>query len=83
MSGKPLKVDGIDVVVEFNTIFHKDKVMEHGNRTELEETITRLFNSPVKVSAAVKAIELKPVVEEQSDDIEKVLEIFGGGEVVD
>jgi DNA polymerase-3 subunit gamma/tau len=83
MSGKPLKVEGINVVVEFNTIFHKDKVMEHNNRTELEETITRLFNSPVKVSAAVKAIELKPVVEEQSDDIEKVLEIFGGGEVVD
>ncbi|OGJ42153.1 DNA polymerase III, subunit gamma and tau [Candidatus Peregrinibacteria bacterium RIFCSPLOWO2_02_FULL_39_10] len=82
MSGKPLKVEGINVVVEFDTIFHKDKVMEHSNRTELEETITRLFNSPVKMSAAMKAIELKPVVEEQSDDIEKVLEIFGGGEVV-
>jgi len=91
-SSEPVLVEGINVTLQFTTKFHKDKVMEHDNRTELEEIIKEIFNSPVKVSTTVKELEIKSVVEDggstngatDGENIEdQALEIFGGEIVED
>jgi len=92
-SGVPSLVDGIDITIEFDTKFHKDKMMEHENRIELESIIKDIFKKQVKISATVKELEIKSVVtdaqnpvsaEESSDDLtDQALEIFGGEVVED
>ena len=88
-SGVPALVDDINITIEFSTKFHKDKMMEHENRIELESIIKDIFKKPVKISATVKELEIKsvvtdtqnpdPAVENSSDDLaDQALEIFGG-----
>lgn len=94
---KPMEVKGSDLIVEFETNFHKDKVMEHENRVTLEEMLQEFFGRAVRVVAVVKELEIKEVVEEEaacvgvapeSDNgrgkktVNEALEIFGG-EVVE
>lgn len=78
----PSMVDDFNVTLEFNTKFHKDKVMEHDNRVELETLIKEMFNKPVKIHAKVKELEIKSVMDEESDIADQALEIFGG-ELID
>lgn len=93
----PIEVDEHDVTLQFNTNFHRDKVMEHDNRVELESVIKDLTGSPVKILSVVKELEIKPVVEESEveksaveekkstkkpDVVNQALNIFGG-EVVE
>lgn len=86
---QPAKIEGPNLTLQFNTNFHKDKTMEHDNRVHLESVIKELFGNGVKVSAVVKAIEIKPVMEEDkveaqpeesvsAGDVDAALEIFGG-----
>lgn len=92
-SGSPLIVDGVNITIEFDTKFHRDKVMEHDNRAELETIIKDIFQKSVKISAVVKDFEIKPVVSDEApvnesnneiaeDLTDQALEIFGG-EVVE
>ncbi|MBI2634876.1 DNA polymerase III subunit gamma/tau [Candidatus Peregrinibacteria bacterium] len=75
----PVGLDGAMVVLEFSTKFHKDKVMEHENRVELEKIIEEMYGVSLKISAQLKALEIKPVVDEEKDkSVDEVLEIFGG-----
>lgn len=87
--GAPIEVDGEKITLEFQTNFHKDKVVEHDHRIELESVIQDLFGHPVKVLAKVRPLEIKPEKEDekvmslQSNQSEKnfvdqALEIFGG-----
>lgn len=82
----PVKLERNDLTLQFNTSFHKDKVNEHDNRVELESIIKDVTGNPVKILSIVKAIEIKPVVEEVAekgaDVVDEALSIFGG-EVVD
>lgn len=96
-SAQPSKVDGPNLTLQFDTNFHKDKTMEPENRVELEGVIKELFGSGVKISAIVKGIEIKPVMEEEkpqaevipedvnsgADHVDAALEIFGGMVVED
>jgi len=85
-SGEPVMVEGISITVQFANKFHKDKVMEHDNRSELEEIIKEMFNSPVKIATIVKELDIKSVIEDApssnaapgNDMDDKALEIFGG-----
>jgi DNA polymerase III subunit gamma/tau len=61
----PIEIDGHDVTILFNTNFHRDKLMEHDNRVELEKVVNEVVNFPAKISAIVKEIEIKPVIEEE------------------
>lgn len=81
-NANPAAVKNLDVTLEFGSNFHKDKVMEHDSRVELESVIKQIFGKPVKISATVKALEIKPVIEEKHNTLDEALEIFGG-EVVD
>ena len=82
----PIKLDGTNITLQFSTVFHKDKVMEHDHRVELENTVKELSGQAVKILTVVKSIEIKPVVEESSHAIggqsgsvvDEALEIFGG-----
>ncbi|MFA6918161.1 MAG: DNA polymerase III subunit gamma/tau [Candidatus Gracilibacteria bacterium] len=91
-SGLPIAVDDVSIAIEFDTKFHRDKMMEHENRIELESIIKDIFKKSVKISATVKELEIKSVVTDDqnaslsagaSDDLtDQALEIFGG-EVVE
>lgn len=71
----PVALELPNLTLEFATKFHKDKVMEHDHRVELEEILHEMFQNSLKIAAQVKELEIKPVVDE-------ALEIFGG-ELVD
>ncbi len=78
-TGYPVKVEESNVTIQFDANFHKDKVMEHDNRIELEETIKEITGHAAKVVCVVKALEIMPVSEnKESSSLKEVLEIFGG-----
>lgn len=75
----PVTLEGAALTLEFGTKFHKEKVDEHDNRVELEQIIEEVLGSPVKVTTAVKSLELKSVVNEDKEKtLDEALEIFGG-----
>ncbi|MFA5948046.1 MAG: DNA polymerase III subunit gamma/tau [Candidatus Gracilibacteria bacterium] len=80
-----ISVNGISVNLQFDTNFHKDKVMEQENRAELEETIKEIFKKPVKIQSTVKELDLKPVMDEETapkadlnNFASAAFEVFGG-----
>lgn len=88
-SASPISGDAHQVTLEFNTNFHRDKVAEHDNRVELESALNEVFGSAIKVVSTVKALEIRPVSEkntekekqENSPDnrfLSQAMEIFGG-----
>ncbi len=86
-NGKPVSLDGAELTLQFATNFHKDKVFESGHRVELEGVIQEIFKHAVKVTALVKTVEIKSVVEDEvevqpviadSSSVEDALEMFGG-----
>ncbi len=80
-NGLPVAVDGHQVTLEFNTKFHRDQVVDHDNRIELEEIVRELFGRAVKINAIVKELEIKSMVEDHGADDEltnEALKIFGG-----
>lgn len=85
-NGSPLLLNGYDLTLEFSTNFHKEKVMEHDHRVELEDVLQEVLGHGIKVIAVVKALEIQPVVEERveekADMLDEALDIFGG-ELVD
>jgi DNA polymerase III subunit gamma/tau len=97
-NGTPVKVDGPKILLEFSTNFHKNKVVEHDHRVELEGALKESLGQAMKVTAIVKSLEIKPVTEQRPAEahvssepvaeaksdmhIDQALEIFGG-ELVD
>lgn len=89
-SAIPAGVDGIEIILEFSTKFHRDKVLEHDNRIELELLLKEFFGQGVKIKTKIKEVEIKSVMEEQktphhtkeADITDQALEIFGG-QIVD
>jgi DNA polymerase III subunit gamma/tau len=89
-SGSPLKLEENDLTIQFTTNFHKDKVMEHDHRVQVEAIIKEVTGKPVKMLVEVKELEIKPVMEEEKvvipvkkeSTVDEALGIFGG-EVMD
>jgi len=82
-SANPSDVDDFNITLEFDTKFHRDKVIEHDNLAELEATIKDFFKKNVKVRTKIKAFEIKSVMEDAGakpkDDVaDKVAEMFEG-----
>ncbi|MBT3704949.1 DNA polymerase III subunit gamma/tau [Candidatus Peregrinibacteria bacterium] len=88
MDGEISKVDGADVTIDFRSNFHRNKVMEHENRIEIEKIFEEVFGVPVKLLGQVKEIEIDSTITEDSserehkgieeDSTDDVLEVFGG-----
>lgn len=78
----PIKIENHDLTLQFSANFHKDKVMEHDHRVELEGIIKELLGDAVKIIAVVKELEIKPVIQEREQALDEALGIFGG-EVVE
>ena len=74
--GAPTKLENNDLTIEFETNFHRDKVMEHENRVELENVINDFLGHSLKIIAIVKALEIKPVVEKSN--IDAIVDFFDG-----
>ncbi|MBD3360487.1 DNA polymerase III subunit gamma/tau, partial [Candidatus Peregrinibacteria bacterium] len=75
----PVKVSAPEVTLQFNTKFHKDKVMEHDHRIELEAIIKELTGKPAKILSVLKELEIKPVVDEsdtKDNIVDEALDIF-------
>ncbi len=95
---KPVKLDNHDVTLEFKTDFHKDKVMEHDHRVEVENVLLEHFGVGLKLMSTIKKLEISPLMEEEKYEapaapipdeapvvdsaIDEALGIFGG-ELVD
>jgi hypothetical protein len=79
-SAYPVDVDDFNITLSFDTKFHRDKVMEHDHRTELESIIKSIFNKHVKIHSKIKEFEIKAVAEdEETDNVSgTAAQIFGG-----
>jgi DNA polymerase-3 subunit gamma/tau len=93
----PVELEGKNLTLQFDTNFHKNKVMEHDHRVELEAVIKDLIGQGIKILSVVKEIEIKSVVDEESSGpaeapeqnedsskelVDEALDVFGG-EVVE
>ncbi len=82
----PVNVSGNLITLQFNNFFHKDKVMEHDHRVELEDVIKEVTGKAVKVESIVKELEIKSVVHEdngkeivkENNIVDDALDVFGG-----
>jgi len=93
LDGDPILVEGSAVTIEFKSNFHRNKVIEHDNRVEVERAFKDVFDIDVKILSRVKEIEIDSPMNkdedepeerahkgiENSDEItDQALEIFGG-----
>jgi DNA polymerase III subunit gamma/tau len=68
MDGEISKVDGNEVTVDFRSNFHRNKVMEHDNRIEIEKIFQEFFGVAVKLLGRVREIEIDSTISEDSDE---------------
>lgn len=83
VDGGVAKVENNEILIEFKSNFHRNKVMEHDNRIEVERIFKEVFGHDVKIIGKVKEIEIGSAVssdqDEESEDFAKsALEVFGG-----
>lgn len=93
LDGEPVLVDGNAVTIEFKSNFHRNKVIEHDNRVEVERAFKDVFDIDVKILSRVKEIEIDSPMNKDEDEPEErthqgiqnsdeitdqALEIFGG-----
>lgn len=67
-AGKPIQVENGEVLVEFSSKFHKEKVDTTENKLEIEEALDKIFEGPSKVAYKVSEVSLstpKPEIEEE------------------
>ncbi|MFC1599587.1 DNA polymerase III subunit gamma/tau [Patescibacteria group bacterium] len=98
-AGKPIKVENGEVLVEFTSNFHKEKVDTTENRLEIEKAIDSIFAGPAKVNYAVSEVKLstpkpevteeqaieppEPEVKEEGPDLANAAMEMFGGELVE
>lgn len=93
LDGDPILVEGSAVTIEFKSNFHRNKVIEHDNRVEVERAFKDVFDIDVKILSRVKEIEIDSPMNKDEDEPEErahqgiqnsdeitdqALEIFGG-----
>jgi len=68
-AGKPIQVENGEVLIEFGSKFHKEKVDTTENRLEIEKALDSIFEGPTKVAYTVSEVKLsapKPEPEEHA-----------------
>jgi len=88
--GRPLKVENNIIIIEFTSMFHKEKIDTTETKLEVEKAIATVFNHPGRVEFIVGKVELttekpEPATEkpEQKETIKnnftnEALDMFGG-----
>jgi len=85
--GMPILVENSEIVIEFKSNFHKDKVDSAEIKQEIENVIREIFDEPAKINYSVRKVELSPngsatpetaLNQPASDLAKKALEMFGG-----
>jgi len=89
--GQPILVEKNEIVVEFKSNFHKEKVDSAEVKQEIENVIREIFEEPAKIVYSVRKVELSPngsasseIISENkqneptSDLAKQALEMFGG-----
>jgi len=94
--GLPVLVENSQIVIEFKSNFHKEKINSAEIKQEIENVIREIFEEPAKIVYAVRKVELSSsgsgasemipgnaVNEPASDLAKQALEMFGGELVED
>jgi len=68
MDGEVGMVDGNEVTIDFRSNFHRNKVMEHDNRIEIEKIFEDFFGTKIKLSGRVKDIEIGSTISDDKDE---------------
>lgn len=85
--GKPVTVENGEVVIEFTSNFHKDKIDSVEITAEIEQVLNNVFADPAKVIYSVRKVDLSTKstdaeeeenVEDETDLADQALEMFGG-----
>jgi len=85
--GMPILVENSEIVIEFKSNFHKDKVDSAEIKQEIENVIREIFDEPAKINYSVRKVELSPngsatpetaLNQPASDLAKQALEMFGG-----
>ncbi|MFC1655953.1 DNA polymerase III subunit gamma/tau [Patescibacteria group bacterium] len=83
--GKPISVENGEVMIEFTSSFHKEKINSAEITVEVEQALNSIFADPAKVVYSLRKVDLstKSVDEEESAEDEgdlagQALEMFGG-----
>lgn len=75
--GKPIQVENGEVLVEYTSNFHKEKIDSNEIKVEIESAFNTIFQDPVKIAYVVRKVELTPKTDD--DDLAShALEMFGG-----
>lgn len=92
-TASPSMIRDVNLVLELATEFHRDKIMEHDHRVEVESILNELLGHGFKIETVLKPLEMKPTIDEEentpkvsppqvvsapSASVNEVLEIFGG-----
>ncbi len=81
IDGEITKIEGAEITIEFKSNFHRNKVMEHENRIEIERIFKDVFGKELKVLGKVKEIQISSAVSanKTSDTVlDDAIEVFGG-----
>jgi len=57
-SGKPIQVENNEILIEFGSKFHSEKIDTTENRLEIENAIAQVFEEPAKVKFTVSEVQL-------------------------
>ena len=68
LDGEVISVSGREITIEFRSNFHRNKVMEHDNRVEVERILKEVFGKDMKVLGCIKEIEIGSVVSKDKDE---------------
>lgn len=98
-AGKPIQVENGEVLVEFTSKFHKEKVDTAENRLEIENAINEIFEGSAKVAYSISEVKLstpkpaiteeqaieppEPEVKEEGPDLANAAMEMFGGEMVE
>lgn len=69
-NAKPVKLEDVTLTLQFSSNFHKNQVMGHDNRVELEDALKETCGHAFKLVSEVKEIEIKPIMENEVHYVE-------------
>lgn len=85
IDGEIARIEGAEVTIEFKSNFHRNKVMEHDNRIEIERVFKEVFGKELKILGKVKEIQISSAVSKNknpSSVLDDAMDVFGG-ELID
>ncbi len=70
-AGKPIQVENGEILIEFSSKFHAEKVDTAENKIEIETAIAQVFEEPAKVNYTVSEVQLSAAAPEPEEEAEE------------